>query len=270
MNLTQGCPTKGDTSCQLVCQDPSNNQQCIILQAQLIDGSPCGYGGQCHAGQCKSGSILDTFKAWYRQNLNIAIPATIGVAIVIILILGGIARCLLRCRRRRTLNAQRLPSYPTTPQPGEFHNAAENVWIPPPRRPSTRLPSDRDTRGTASYRNTGRSQDGVYLPPPQRQRTNSNRRTSLREPAQAARAPQTSRVGSLLGGIAAWRRNHPEAQAAAPVPETRERDNRSRYSSRGQDRFRGSSSRRDNSRWVDATAYNGDLRGVPEQQYGGY
>jgi len=42
LSLTEACPSKGDTSCQLLCQDPTDGHQCVVLQAQLIDGSPCG------------------------------------------------------------------------------------------------------------------------------------------------------------------------------------------------------------------------------------
>ena len=42
LNLSKACDTKGDTSCQVSCQDPSNSGRCLVLQAQLINGSPCG------------------------------------------------------------------------------------------------------------------------------------------------------------------------------------------------------------------------------------
>ena len=42
MGLTTACPNKGDTSCRVSCADPQNSKQCVVLQAELIDGSPCG------------------------------------------------------------------------------------------------------------------------------------------------------------------------------------------------------------------------------------
>lgn len=42
MGLTQACPNRSDNSCQVSCQDPSVPNQCRILSAVLIDGSPCG------------------------------------------------------------------------------------------------------------------------------------------------------------------------------------------------------------------------------------
>ena len=62
MNLSKACPSNNDKSCQVSCQDPSNSNQCVVLQTALIDGSPCGYGGMCSSGTCKAGSWWDTFK----------------------------------------------------------------------------------------------------------------------------------------------------------------------------------------------------------------
>ncbi|KAI5119801.1 hypothetical protein M0805_006598 [Coniferiporia weirii] len=41
LNLTTAC-SKPDNTCQVSCQDPTNSNQCIQLQSQLIDGSSCG------------------------------------------------------------------------------------------------------------------------------------------------------------------------------------------------------------------------------------
>ncbi|QRW05755.1 reprolysin family zinc metalloprotease [Ceratobasidium sp. AG-Ba] len=87
LNLTRACPSRNDRSCQVSCQDPRASNQCIVLQANLVDGSPCGYGGTCSSGQCQAGSALETAKAWYTSNLQISIPVTIVVGIVVLLIL---------------------------------------------------------------------------------------------------------------------------------------------------------------------------------------
>lgn len=42
LGLTKACPAKNDRSCQVSCQDPRTANQCIVLQTQLVDGSPCG------------------------------------------------------------------------------------------------------------------------------------------------------------------------------------------------------------------------------------
>ncbi|EKM60498.1 uncharacterized protein PHACADRAFT_179757 [Phanerochaete carnosa HHB-10118-sp] len=101
MNLQKACPSQDDKSCQVTCQDPSTSNQCVVLQSQLIDGSPCGYGGTCTQGTCKAGSALDTAKAWYRDNLQIAIPVTVVGGLLILLIIWFICSRVYRCTRRR-------------------------------------------------------------------------------------------------------------------------------------------------------------------------
>jgi hypothetical protein len=88
MNLTEGCPSK-DQSCQVSCKDPTASNQCVVLQTQLIDGSPCGmlylrrmylyctffsgFGGTCIGGHCQSADALDTAKVFSKlsnQTIN--------------------------------------------------------------------------------------------------------------------------------------------------------------------------------------------------------
>lgn len=61
-----------------------------------------GYGGHCYNQTCESGSWQATVAAWYRQNLQIAIPVTIIAGLIILAILFFIARCIYRscCGRR--------------------------------------------------------------------------------------------------------------------------------------------------------------------------
>lgn len=100
MGLSQACPNRGDATCQISCQDPTQSNQCILLSSLLIDGSPCGYGGTCYQGQCQSGSLLDTAEAWYRQNLQIAIPVTVVAGLFILIILWLVIRNIMRCMQR--------------------------------------------------------------------------------------------------------------------------------------------------------------------------
>ncbi|THH12830.1 hypothetical protein EW146_g7321 [Bondarzewia mesenterica] len=102
MGLTQACPSKDDKSCQVSCLDPNSSNQCIVLDSSLVDGSPCGYGGTCASGACRAGSLLDTAKAWYVENLQISIPVTVIVAIAAILILWGLVAGIRRCCTRGT------------------------------------------------------------------------------------------------------------------------------------------------------------------------
>ena len=42
MGLNASCPNRGDTSCQVSCQDPTKPNTCLLLGTLLVDGSPCG------------------------------------------------------------------------------------------------------------------------------------------------------------------------------------------------------------------------------------
>ncbi|KAJ6569551.1 Metallo-peptidase family M12-domain-containing protein [Mycena capillaripes] len=109
MNLTQECPNQSSNTCQVSCQDPTQSNQCILLTALLVDGSPCGYGGICASGQCQSNGLFSTAKAWFTQNLQIAIPVAIVAGLVAILLLWFIGSALLRCCRGRP---QEYGNYP--------------------------------------------------------------------------------------------------------------------------------------------------------------
>ncbi|KAI0005423.1 Metallo-peptidase family M12-domain-containing protein [Russula compacta] len=98
MNLQSACPSRGDQTCMVSCQDPTTPNQCVVLDTLLIDGSPCGYGGSCQNGTCESGSLLDTAKAWYVQNLQISIPITVVAALFAVTVLWGVISCC--CRRK--------------------------------------------------------------------------------------------------------------------------------------------------------------------------
>ncbi|KIL71088.1 hypothetical protein M378DRAFT_183602 [Amanita muscaria Koide BX008] len=121
MGYNTSCPNRGDTSCQVSCQDPKNSNTCVLLGTLLVDGSPCGYGGMCSSGNCQSGSVLDTVKAWYMANLQIAIPVTVVVGIVVLLLLWGLGRVVVSCCRgkrytaikARELHHERLASHDT-------------------------------------------------------------------------------------------------------------------------------------------------------------
>jgi len=66
--------------------------QCVVLQTPLVDGSPCGYGGHCYNSSCQAGPWQDRFEEMYTQNLQISIPVTIVVGIIVSHIYAGQAR----------------------------------------------------------------------------------------------------------------------------------------------------------------------------------
>ncbi|KAF7319827.1 Zinc metalloprotease [Mycena kentingensis (nom. inval.)] len=140
MNLTRACPNTGSSSCQVSCQDPRSSNQCIVLTALLVDGSPCGYGGVCASGSCQSNGLFSTAKAWFVQNLQIAIPVAVVAGLVALLIIWFLVRSLYRCCAGR-------PKYPVTPIMAQM----------PPQAPHQRL---------ASVDQQQRYQQAQYARPP--------------------------------------------------------------------------------------------------------
>ncbi|ORY26309.1 Metallo-peptidase family M12-domain-containing protein [Naematelia encephala] len=120
LNLTTACGQRNDKSCAVSCRDPTTANQCVVLQTPLIDGSPCGYGGHCYNETCQSGSWQSTAAAWYRQNLQISIPVTVVVGIIVLAISIWIIRCIYRsCTRRNkpTLTAPPMRQSTIYPPP---------------------------------------------------------------------------------------------------------------------------------------------------------
>lgn len=125
LGLTRACPAKNDRSCQVSCQDPRTANQCIVLQTQLVDGSPCGYGGTCLSGSCHNGSIWEIFKAWYTENLQISVPVTVVAGLFVLMIVvycfKVAFRRISRSRSRRLstepalarVRGERISSWPT-------------------------------------------------------------------------------------------------------------------------------------------------------------
>ncbi|GAA5863695.1 hypothetical protein JCM3774_001217 [Rhodotorula dairenensis] len=100
LGLTTACSTSTSGSCNIACRDPRSSLSCIILDQSFRDGTACGNGGRCRGGSCQTGSGLDRAKGWYRDHLNIAIPVTIVVGLIVLALLWGLLSCLC-CRGRR-------------------------------------------------------------------------------------------------------------------------------------------------------------------------
>lgn len=146
LNLTTACPSSGDSTCQVSCQDPSNPSQCIVLNSQLVDGSPCGYGGTCYAGNCRPGTFLQAAASWYTKNLQISIPVSVVVALLLLLISYWIFTAIRNsCSKRKPKVApsrsaippgtpgRRLPSWAPGMPVGGPTVAAGPFAVPPQR-----------------------------------------------------------------------------------------------------------------------------------------
>ncbi|KAG9088315.1 hypothetical protein FRC06_002104 [Ceratobasidium sp. 370] len=229
LNLTRACPSRNDRSCQVSCQDPRASNQCIVLQANLVDGSPCGYGGTCNNGECKAGSAIETAKAWYTSNLQISIPVTVVVGIVVLLILWGIIRCFARCccggkRKKDNLPRQRISS-----------------WVPPENNRGAAPNSGAWNSGQPWQSQAGGAAGGPYPPaayqPNQQRHTRSSR--SWGSPPSAG----LQRVGS------------PDRRSRGQSADPTRRESVRSGESNGQGRAK--LQRPPPSRWVDDTLYNG-------------
>ncbi|WWC62218.1 uncharacterized protein I303_104813 [Kwoniella dejecticola CBS 10117] len=172
MGLTQACGQKDDKSCVVTCRDPNVTNQCVVLQTSLVDGSPCGYGGHCYNQTCNSGSWQATAAAWYTQNLQISIPVTIVVGLIVLGLLWAIVKCtfgvccVTKTRRPPNMrnNGTRGSAYvpaPTGPPPPPPPHMSQ---LPPPP-PQAMRHSDSIGSGDPLVRD--RDMGGVPAPPGQ-------------------------------------------------------------------------------------------------------
>lgn len=123
-NDTYACD---DSSCTLWCASsilPSN--QCVSMQQNFLDGTPCNGDGHCDNGQCMGSSVGGEIKSWIDRHkpLVIGLAATIGGLLVLIL-LSYITSACRRQRYRKVVPAplpdgRRYQGYrgPPAPPPG--------------------------------------------------------------------------------------------------------------------------------------------------------
>ncbi|EJT98874.1 hypothetical protein DACRYDRAFT_69951 [Dacryopinax primogenitus] len=164
LNLSTACP-QVQTSCSVSCQDPTNANQCIILQSQLIAGSPCGYGGKCYNNACQPGSISAIISAWYRANLQIAIPVTVVVGILILLVLIGIITWIRRCCVRNS-SRKIPPSRQYMAQVGNGYGTYPGYVPPPGMPPGPMAPAAAMTSSRrARYEESDSVSTATYRPP---------------------------------------------------------------------------------------------------------
>ncbi|KAI9220654.1 hypothetical protein BC828DRAFT_357852 [Blastocladiella britannica] len=78
MQFTKSCSIPS-IDCVLTCQ--GSDGQCYSLTQSFNDGTVCGFGGSCSAGQCVGVSPLTALSSWYNQNptLFIIVAAVVGL-----------------------------------------------------------------------------------------------------------------------------------------------------------------------------------------------
>ncbi|KAJ3364288.1 hypothetical protein GGF32_002259 [Allomyces javanicus] len=79
---TACAPRQGE--CQITCQVGNATNQCSEFNAVFLDGTDCGLGGRCQAGQCSGSSILNSVSGWIKGNPTLAyvVAAAIGLAVL--------------------------------------------------------------------------------------------------------------------------------------------------------------------------------------------
>ncbi|KAI8606319.1 Metallo-peptidase family M12-domain-containing protein [Dissophora ornata] len=110
------------TTCDLMCNDPDGSAlTCMqIPGSYFVDGSPCGFGGTCSAGQCTYSSGIDSVLNWARSHLTIVIPVACLVGLILICCIWSCC-CSGFIQRRRQRTIIQKPYYgapPVGPQGG--------------------------------------------------------------------------------------------------------------------------------------------------------
>ncbi|KAF9406249.1 hypothetical protein BGZ94_003188, partial [Podila epigama] len=82
--ITKSCGASN--SCDLLCNDPSGSSMtCMqIPDTYFLDGTPCGFGGNCAGGECKYSNGVNGILDWARRHLAIVIPVGVVVGLILL------------------------------------------------------------------------------------------------------------------------------------------------------------------------------------------
>jgi hypothetical protein len=75
--------------CQVACLYPNSNQ-CYVFSGYYVDGTSCGVGGVCNAGNCDTKNFGNNVKSWIDNHKQIVIPVAIVVGLLLLF-------CIFRC-----------------------------------------------------------------------------------------------------------------------------------------------------------------------------
>ena len=177
-NDTYACSSQG---CQLSCASPEfGANQCLAMDQNFLDGTPCQGGGHCDNGHCEDVDTGKEIASALRDNLDIVIPVSVVVGVIL---LGAILGCILSFFRRRR-------------QRRRMRELARNGIPPPPVRPS-RMSAWFGFSGNTIARGGGVQprNSKYYAPPPQ----NINM-AALPPHARGPNQPPSNRSGSHVNG----------------------------------------------------------------------
>lgn len=82
IGLTKSCPATG-SSCRMICAGDLDNPMfttCTAIDADFVDGTPCGFKGFCYKGQCSEGRLVGVLHQYWVLWLIVG---------VILLLIGG-------------------------------------------------------------------------------------------------------------------------------------------------------------------------------------
>ncbi|EPE07413.1 zinc metalloprotease mde10 [Ophiostoma piceae UAMH 11346] len=176
-NDTYACSSQG---CQLSCASPEFGfNTCLSMDQNFLDGTPCQGGGHCDNGHCEGVDTGKEIASALRNNLDIVIPVSVVVGV---LLLGAIMGCILSCFRRRRRRRR-------------IRELARNGIPPPPVQPS-RMSAWFGFSGNTIARGGGvQPRNSKYYAPPQ----NINM-AALPPQAHGAIQPPSNRSGSHVNG----------------------------------------------------------------------
>lgn len=141
-NNTKACQT---SDCLLACTSPDlGPNQCMTYNQYFVDGTSCGGGGKCSAGECKGTSTAKEIENWIQNNKAIFIPI---VSVVGLLVLLGLISCISssikrRMRRRKAAKKPGMNGWPSSSPDQNNQWSNQPMWegaAPPPIPQQQRL-----------------------------------------------------------------------------------------------------------------------------------
>ncbi|KAI1302829.1 hypothetical protein EDD11_005499 [Mortierella claussenii] len=122
--ITKQC--SASNTCELTCNDPSGSpMSCIQIPGSFfVDGSPCGFGGTCNAGNCEYSGGADGVWQWAKNHLTIVIPVAVVLGLIILC-------CIWSCCCAGCLDRRRQYEMQGKPQRLGSTGYQYNGFIPP-------------------------------------------------------------------------------------------------------------------------------------------
>jgi Disintegrin len=172
------------STCMLTCTAADlGPDTCVIMQGNFIDGTPCGYGGQCLSGACQGTGTGAAIGSWISQNKTLVIVIGSVLGTTLLLCIGACCWRSFSNKRKRPYvashvprNAPRAPPPPPRdpsmvyyPQTAPAYNASLPAYIAPaaPNTPARygRSWTGNDERTQQPGEEWVKGPDGSYYPP---------------------------------------------------------------------------------------------------------